>query len=372
MRDLSSAIAAVVGGVAGDSAFNAQVAGVIGQNAVENNGLGAPRSKDNKRLIELVDKCNNPECLVEIISLKNKSYKELNMSDKYIYDWENTAFDQYTDLAASACDGNSACISTVYKLMLVNMYGNAGYGNAYMEDLRKDRVSIHTRQGHWGQLSLQAFEDFSFLLEVGPAARLINNGVEKFFTRSINAANEAKILNMVSEAGHEVVASRNGFISSGKLNKSSILIDTATHNEDSLVNLVLRFGDKSGRLKEELVNSVFEKAGLNLLPGGKYGSNLQHGFDHVYKSADGAIHILDTKPKNIGGVQLSTKAAGDTNQLSSDWINAVINRLPDNDASKIAIKAAMDKGLPIKTYISTVDKVTGNIQIIAVDVPNKG
>ncbi|WP_414201077.1 VENN motif pre-toxin domain-containing protein [Pseudomonas sp. F1_0610] len=36
-RDLSSAIAAVVGGVAGDSAFNAQVAGGIGQNAVENN-----------------------------------------------------------------------------------------------------------------------------------------------------------------------------------------------------------------------------------------------------------------------------------------------------------------------------------------------
>lgn len=37
IRDLTSAIGAVVGGTVGDSAFNAQLAGVVGQNAVENN-----------------------------------------------------------------------------------------------------------------------------------------------------------------------------------------------------------------------------------------------------------------------------------------------------------------------------------------------
>lgn len=39
IRDLTSAIGAVVGGTVGDSAFNAQLAGVVGQNAVENNTL---------------------------------------------------------------------------------------------------------------------------------------------------------------------------------------------------------------------------------------------------------------------------------------------------------------------------------------------
>ncbi len=37
IRDLTAAIGAVVGGTVGDSAFNAQIAGVVGQNAVENN-----------------------------------------------------------------------------------------------------------------------------------------------------------------------------------------------------------------------------------------------------------------------------------------------------------------------------------------------
>lgn len=39
IRDLTAGIGAVIGGAAGDSSFNAQLAGVIGQNAVENNGF---------------------------------------------------------------------------------------------------------------------------------------------------------------------------------------------------------------------------------------------------------------------------------------------------------------------------------------------
>jgi hypothetical protein len=39
IRDLTAAIGAVVGGTVGDSAFNAQLSGVVAQNAVENNSL---------------------------------------------------------------------------------------------------------------------------------------------------------------------------------------------------------------------------------------------------------------------------------------------------------------------------------------------
>nr|WP_228198633.1 polymorphic toxin-type HINT domain-containing protein [Acinetobacter baylyi] len=48
IRDLTAAIGAVVGGIVGDSAFNAQLAGVVGQNAVENNIDSPADRKDAK------------------------------------------------------------------------------------------------------------------------------------------------------------------------------------------------------------------------------------------------------------------------------------------------------------------------------------
>lgn len=42
IRDLTAAIGAVAGGTVGDSASNAQLAGVIGQNAAENNNMTLP------------------------------------------------------------------------------------------------------------------------------------------------------------------------------------------------------------------------------------------------------------------------------------------------------------------------------------------
>ncbi|MDV8157998.1 DNA/RNA non-specific endonuclease [Acinetobacter bereziniae] len=48
IRDLTAAIGAVVGGTVGDSAFNAQLAGVVGQNAVENNIDSPADRKDAK------------------------------------------------------------------------------------------------------------------------------------------------------------------------------------------------------------------------------------------------------------------------------------------------------------------------------------
>lgn len=55
IRDLTAAIGAVVGGSVGDSTFNAQIAGVIGQNAVENNFLN---DRLVQRKIALIKKAN--------------------------------------------------------------------------------------------------------------------------------------------------------------------------------------------------------------------------------------------------------------------------------------------------------------------------
>ncbi len=47
IRDLTAGIGAVIGGAAGDSSYNAQLAGVIGQNAVENNKTSYKQSISN-------------------------------------------------------------------------------------------------------------------------------------------------------------------------------------------------------------------------------------------------------------------------------------------------------------------------------------
>nr|WP_257221510.1 VENN motif pre-toxin domain-containing protein [Acinetobacter sp. YH12145] len=51
IRDLTAGIGAVIGGTAGDSSYNAQLAGVIGQNAVENNGLNIGKGKSHKNCL---------------------------------------------------------------------------------------------------------------------------------------------------------------------------------------------------------------------------------------------------------------------------------------------------------------------------------
>ena len=53
IRDLTAGISAVIGGAAGDSTYNAQLAGVIGQNAVENNVLSP---EEYKRKVEIINK----------------------------------------------------------------------------------------------------------------------------------------------------------------------------------------------------------------------------------------------------------------------------------------------------------------------------
>ncbi|PIT08756.1 hypothetical protein BGI30_07985 [Snodgrassella alvi] len=49
IRDLSSAVATVSGGLTGGSLIDAQIAGVVGQNSVENNNLDILREEESKR-----------------------------------------------------------------------------------------------------------------------------------------------------------------------------------------------------------------------------------------------------------------------------------------------------------------------------------
>lgn len=76
IRDLTAAIGAVAGGTVGDSAFNAQIAGVVGQNAIENNEFSIVSQGVNKTLAEnrkkkeiqdkLLAACKNQSSIIPI------------------------------------------------------------------------------------------------------------------------------------------------------------------------------------------------------------------------------------------------------------------------------------------------------------------
>nr|WP_174506363.1 VENN motif pre-toxin domain-containing protein [Acinetobacter sp. Marseille-Q1620] len=70
IRDLTAAIGAVVGGTVGDSAFNAQIASVVGQNASENNIFGVKgNSQKNNEYFQKEFACkNDPQCLKKVIT----------------------------------------------------------------------------------------------------------------------------------------------------------------------------------------------------------------------------------------------------------------------------------------------------------------
>ncbi|MEQ1322419.1 hemagglutinin repeat-containing protein [Acinetobacter soli] len=76
IRDLTAAIGAVVGGTVGDSAFNAQLAGVVGQNAVENNEFSivtqgvekvVVKNKKEKELkVKISANCKGQSCIIPV------------------------------------------------------------------------------------------------------------------------------------------------------------------------------------------------------------------------------------------------------------------------------------------------------------------
>ncbi|MDO7467526.1 VENN motif pre-toxin domain-containing protein [Acinetobacter baumannii] len=74
IRDLTSAIGVAVGGTVGDSAFSAQIAGVVGQNAVENNLFGvltADKKIDkqkNNSYFQALQACKNAQCEKNVIT----------------------------------------------------------------------------------------------------------------------------------------------------------------------------------------------------------------------------------------------------------------------------------------------------------------
>ena len=90
IRDLTAGIGAVIGGAVGDSTYNAQLAGVIGQNAVENNEMSLPFPLDSQR-------GQGYDSIVKYAQDKGLSYEE---TQKLIYEYgqpENKQAKEYIE-----------------------------------------------------------------------------------------------------------------------------------------------------------------------------------------------------------------------------------------------------------------------------------
>ncbi|SPY05106.1 hemagglutinin/hemolysin-like protein [Neisseria meningitidis] len=165
------------------------------------------------------------------------------------------------------------------------------------------------------------------------------------------------------------VATAQGYVSKTKIKIGQIELRVTAATDKQLLKAIGEGRDTTGKMTEQLFDSVAKQNGFRVLSGGKYGGN--NGFDHVWQAADGSVVlIVESKQIRNGTVQLNPNGAGGYTQMSEDWIKQVANSLPDGSPAKAAVFKAEREG-KLKTAIAGVDRQTGKAVIIPVKVPSK-
>ncbi|WP_107997487.1 DUF637 domain-containing protein [Neisseria cinerea] len=165
------------------------------------------------------------------------------------------------------------------------------------------------------------------------------------------------------------VATAQGYISKTKIKVGQTELKVTAATDKQLLKTISEGRDTTGKMTEQLFDSLAKQNGFKVLSGGKYGGN--NGFDHVWQAADGSVVlIVESKQIRNGTVQLNPNGAGGYTQMSEDWIRQVITNLPDNHPTKNILREAVRSG-KIKTAVTGVDRQTGKAVIIPVKVPSK-
>lgn len=159
-----------------------------------------------------------------------------------------------------------------------------------------------------------------------------------------------------------VISAEKGFINATKVAQGA-KIAAETSQELELVSQISLGLDTTGKLTEDLLRSMARRSGSKVLPGSKYG--VDSGFDLVLKNTDGSITIVEAKQIKNGAIQLSPNGAGGNVQMSQDWINTVIGRLPEGDAKIALINQIQNSGI-INTVVGGVDRTTGTVVIVPI------
>nr|WP_239995425.1 DUF637 domain-containing protein [Neisseria meningitidis] len=165
------------------------------------------------------------------------------------------------------------------------------------------------------------------------------------------------------------VATAQGYVSKTKIKVGQTELRVTAATDKQLLKTISEGRDTTGKMTEQLFDSLAKQNGFKVLSGGKYGAN--NGFDHVWQAADGSVVlIVESKQIRNGTVQLNPNGAGGYTQMSEDWIKQVANNLPDGSPAKAAVFKAEREG-KLKTAIAGVDRQTGKAVILPVKVPSK-
>ncbi|MBG8846478.1 S-layer family protein [Neisseria meningitidis] len=165
------------------------------------------------------------------------------------------------------------------------------------------------------------------------------------------------------------VATAQGYVSKTKIKIGQTELRVTAATDKQLLKAIGEGRDTTGKMTEQLFDSVAKQNGFRVLSGGKYGGN--NGFDHVWQAADGSVVlIVESKQIRNGTVQLNPNGAGGYTQMSEDWIRQVLDQLPDGSPAKAAVFKANKNGT-LKTAIAGVDRQTGKAVILPVKVPSK-
>lgn len=210
------------------------------------------------------------------------------------------------------------------------------------------------------------------IISAETAAAITSGAVNPTSLAPLLSASGMKTVAKLEDAftGSPAAATVGGYVNSSKICQLGCSISGLTTEEQSVVKLIASGQDKGGNLTEQLFESVAARTGMEVLSGGKYGAN--NGFDLVLKGKDGTITvILDGKQLSASGAaQLSTSGAGQTTQLSEEWIANVLDRLPKDSAARKAVADAQMNGKLI-TAVGGVNRNTGELVVVPVAVPNK-
>ncbi|WP_250314152.1 hemagglutinin repeat-containing protein [Neisseria sp. Marseille-Q6792] len=320
----TGAVASVVGAAGGSlkgtnssngALFDAQVAGTVGQNAVENNAAGNSTSA--------VTRMQSRAATLE--------------NSVYAMDFFGLLWGNVPAIAAEA-----------QKVSRARM-------DHWNEEARKYLLKEHG-------INVPLIEVMENVNGVG----VIRQDTERNYKNLRAALDKANRLKKNTQAATSATPTNRGRIGS-KLIGNGISLD-APKSQQKTVDKIKQGLDKDGKLTEQVVNAWAKEMGWQVIPGGKYGSN--NGFDHVFVTPTGQVVLGDSKQIVKNAMHLIPSAAGGHMQMSDNWVRTVIGKLPKNDPTIPILKEALQNRTLYRSAVG-IDRNTGKITLVPLYFPTQ-
>ena len=320
----TGAVASVVGAAGGrlngtnggnGALFDAQVARMVGQNAVENNAAG-----------------NNTSAVTQMQSRAATLENSVYAMDFFGLLWGNVP----------------AIAAEAQKVSRARM-------DHWNEEARKYLLKEHG-------INVPLIEVMENVNGVG----VIRQDTERNYKNLRAALDKANRLKKNTQAATSATPTNRGRIGSKPIG-NGISLD-APKSQQKTVDKIKQGLDKDGKLTEQVVNAWAKEMGWQVIPGGKYGSN--NGFDHVFVTPTGQVVLGDSKQIVKNAMHLIPSAAGGHMQMSDNWVRTVIGKLPKNDPTIPILKEALQNRTLYRSAVG-IDRNTGKITLVPLYFPTQ-